>query len=60
MRIHFQLLFIFKGIFMITIFQEKAKKKDTIWESKTAFINDFKDQNNIYAHTISILSPSAD
>ena len=35
----------FERIFLITIFQEKAKNKHTIWESKTTFINDFNDQN---------------
>ena len=42
----FQLLFILKGFFSDTIFQEKAENKDTIWESKTTFIIDFKDQSN--------------
>ena len=44
MHIEFQLLFILKGFF-ITIFQEKTENKYTIWETKTTFIIDFKNQS---------------
>ena len=35
----------FKRFFLITIFQEKAENKDTVWETKTTFIIDFKSHN---------------
>ena len=45
MKIEFQLLFILKGFF-ITIFWEKTENKDTILETKTTFIIDFKSHSN--------------
>ena len=44
MQIEFQLLFILKGFFLITIFQEKEKTKNTIWGTKTTLIIDFNNQ----------------
>ena len=49
MQIEFQLLFILKGFFLITIFQKKEENKDTILETKTTFINDL----NSYSKQIS-------
>ena len=43
-HIQLQLLFVLKGIFLITTFQEKAENKDIISESNTTFINDFNEQ----------------
>ena len=60
MQIEFQLLFILEGFFLITIFQEKAKNKNTIWETKTTFIIDFKSHNKQISPTILILPPWAE
>ena len=59
MQIEFQSLFILKGFF-ITIFQEKAENKDTIWETKTTFIIDFKSHSKQISPTTLILPPWAE
>ena len=58
MQINFQLSFILKGFFyLITISQEKAEDKDTIWEAKTTFINDIKSHSKQISPTTLILPP---
>ena len=61
MQIEFQILFILKGFFfLITIFQEKVENKDTIWETKTTFIIDFKSHSKQISPTSLTLPPWAE
>ena len=57
MQIKFHLLFILKGVFLFTIFREKAENKDIILEAETTFINDLKSHSKQISPAALILPP---
>ena len=62
MQIEFQLFIYFEGFFLLPFSKKEKKvgKKDTIWETKTTFIIDFKSHSKQISPTTLILPPWAE